>query len=159
MNFNKFVSDIQDDIKPIYNIGFKQFVSETEVGLLSKQDKIKLKIQSFEYLFVQYVKWFIEEYFKSKNELPTITEIENNFSKLKLMKLLFFTCSVEANENNNGLLYIFDEWFAMPYGHVEKDVYDNFDMVSILKFTYNSIEICEDLKNYLFELKLVKDDR
>jgi hypothetical protein len=159
MEFEKFVSEKEGYKIPIYCMDFNQFVSEKQVGLLSKEDKIKLKIECFEYLFVQYVRWFIEEHIKTKNELPTISEIENNFSKLKLMKLLFFTCAVEANKNDNGLLHIFDEWYAMPFGHVENDVYNNFDMVKILKFTYNGIEICEDLKKYLIELKLVKDVR
>lgn len=41
-------------------------------------------------------------------------------SDLKIMKLLFFISSIKTDEGD--LLHIFDNWIAMPYGHIEKDV-------------------------------------
>ena len=57
-----------------------------------------------------------------------------------LMKLLFFTSAVGSNRNNNkGLLDIFDNFYALPYGAIENDVYDNLIHINCFTFKDNSI--------------------
>lgn len=41
-----------------------------------------------------------------------------------LMKLLFFTAAIRSSPSDKGLLQIFDKFYAMPFGHVEGDVYN-----------------------------------
>jgi len=71
--------------------------------------KLDLKIKYFEY-FVSHLIKQTKDYEEFKN---------NDFSILKVQKLLFLSCAV-----NVKLLDIFDNWYAMPYGHIEKDIYD-----------------------------------
>lgn len=48
----------------------------------------------------------------------------NDLSKIKVLKLLFFVSAVDADSNNDGLLDIFNNYCALPYGPVESDIYD-----------------------------------
>jgi hypothetical protein len=80
------------------------------------------KWKSYEYLLSKLLSWFQES-----NESDT-----NNLSVLKTLKLLFFVtaadieCS-EANPHDNDLLITstFNNFYAMPLGHVESDIYAN----------------------------------
>lgn len=74
------------------------------------------KEQAFEYLVPQIAKWWVEQNPSKKFE-------DNDLSTLKILKLLFFISAVKSNRENDGLLNIFDRWVAMPYGHIERDVY------------------------------------
>lgn len=49
-------------------------------------------------------------------------------SKLKLLKLLFSASVIEV-DGKYLLDDVFDKFYAMPYGPVESDVYDNISMV------------------------------
>lgn len=51
---------------------------------------------------------------------------ENDLSILKALKLLFFISAVKANKNDTDSLIdsVFNKFVAMPYGHVETDIYD-----------------------------------
>lgn len=72
---------------------------------------LKIKINHFEY--------FVSELLKLNNA-PT-----NDFSILKVQKLLFFTVAIDSisNEKSKLIETIFDNFVAMPYGHVESDIY------------------------------------
>lgn len=76
----------------------------------------KKKIQSFEYLISQLISWHQETTGKKNNDI----------SLLKALKLLFFVSAVNANKESSHTLIdeVFDSFVAMPYGHVESDVYD-----------------------------------
>lgn len=52
--------------------------------------------------------------------------VENNdFSVLKSLKLLFFVTAASTELRENSLLKgVFDNFYAMPYGHVESDIYN-----------------------------------
>lgn len=78
----------------------------------------KLKIEAFEYVLYKLDEWFIE-----KNTSPAV----NDISILKALKLLFFVSAVDSlKDSQNTLLdVVFDNFVAMPYGHVESDVYSN----------------------------------
>lgn len=77
---------------------------------------ISIKVQAFEYIAEKMLEWHESLHPGTPNDL----------SKLKLFKLLFFASAVNASEENDGLLKLFDNFHAMPYGPVESDVYNNF---------------------------------
>ncbi len=79
-------------------------------------DREQNKIQAFEYLVYKLLEWY-------KESLPESNH--NDLSILKVLKLTFFVSAVGTNKNseNDTLLDIFDNYYAMPYGHVESDVY------------------------------------
>lgn len=82
------------------------------------------KIQLFEYFLLKFTQWFCS-YYNIEVSLFN-SHKENNLSKLKVFKLHFFTCSKEEN-----LIQIFNSFHALPYGHVESDVYN---LINQLKF-------------------------
>ena len=82
--------------------------------------KSSKKEEAFKYIVYQIINWWIKE---NKN----VDFAENNLGKLKVMKLLFFTVSSSSNRNDSGLLKIFNNWHALPYGHVEKDIMNLFE--------------------------------
>ncbi len=73
------------------------------------------------YLFEYMISKIIEQY-KGLNGVDERDAL-SAFSKLKLIKLNFFVSAIDADDSSNGLLDIFDNFHAMPYGHVESDVY------------------------------------
>jgi uncharacterized phage-associated protein len=74
------------------------------------------KVKGFEYLLTQLVNWHSEATGKKNNDI----------SVLKALKLLFFVSAVNANKDSTHDLIdeVFDNFVAMPYGHVESDVYN-----------------------------------
>ena len=79
-----------------------------------------MKILYFEYIISLLVQWYEEEcpYLKG-TALST-------FTRLKALKLLFLISASDADARNskNGLLDIFNNFFAMQHGPVEGDIYD-----------------------------------
>mgnify|MGYP003610257323 CR=1 FL=1 len=75
------------------------------------------KEKAFEQFVLGLIKWWAEVNPEKEWE-------ENDLSILKVLKILFFVSAVGADSKGDGLLNIFDNWVAMPYGHVEKDVFD-----------------------------------
>lgn len=77
-----------------------------------------LKIKYFQYLQFRLLEWYYD---------LNSYDIENNLSILKSLKLLFFVTAVKAhNSNENSLLRnVFNTFYALPFGHVESDVYDS----------------------------------
>ncbi len=78
-------------------------------------DREQNKIQAFEYLVYKLLEWYKETSSESNH---------NDLSILKVLKLTFFVSAAGVNKNSeNTLLDIFDNYYAMPYGHVESDIY------------------------------------
>ncbi|MGK6350373.1 hypothetical protein [Parapedobacter sp. DT-150] len=75
------------------------------------------KIILFEYFLKRLMEWFCEYHNTSINEFNN--HLSNDLSKLKVVKLHFFACST-----SHEALEIFDDFRAMPYGHVESEVYN-----------------------------------
>ncbi|GAB7089211.1 Panacea domain-containing protein [Marinifilum fragile] len=75
----------------------------------------EIKKLNFEYFVSRLLEWYGEVYCDQSNDL----------SKIKVLKLLFFTSAVGANTESDGLLDIFDDFYAMPYGPVESEIYDS----------------------------------
>ncbi|RZK60216.1 MAG: DUF4065 domain-containing protein [Pedobacter sp.] len=74
------------------------------------------KLLYFEYTIKSLINWYAE---------LGCREEENNFSVLKSLKLLFFVSAANSEPSKKSLLLedVFDEFFALPYGHVESSVY------------------------------------
>ena len=70
----------------------------------------------FEYLVKLLIKWHREKTGLEQNDLST----------LKVLKLLFFVSAIDSSPDSNNTLVDdpFNNFYAMPYGHVESDIYD-----------------------------------
>jgi len=84
---------------------------------LVKMDR-PLKILYFEYILHGLLQWYREE--AGQNE-------HNDLSVLKSLKLLFFVAAAKAKSSAPSPLLddVFDDFVAMPYGHVESEIYDH----------------------------------
>jgi uncharacterized phage-associated protein len=86
----------------------------------------------------EYFEYFVKKIYDSNN----FKEL-NDLSIVKVQKLLFFlTTSVQDEEGNYPLLNIFSAFYALPYGHVESDIYnaiksDNLNYFKITRFGTN----------------------
>ena len=72
------------------------------------------KIACFEFMMDELVAWVTELGGNPKTEL----------NLLKVIKLNFFIAAASSSESDKGLLEVFNNFHAMPYGHVESSVYD-----------------------------------
>jgi uncharacterized phage-associated protein len=74
------------------------------------------KIIAFEYVLFKLIDWQREANPDNQN---------NDISTLKALKLLFFVSAVGTKKDSAETLLdiVFDDFVAMPYGHVESDVY------------------------------------
>ena len=68
----------------------------------------------FEYWLMQMLNW-------GKEMTPQVPFY--SFTRLKVLKLLFFTAAVQ-NQNGDDLLDVFDNFYALPNGPVESDIYN-----------------------------------
>ncbi len=75
------------------------------------------KIYAFEFIINELLEWY-------KKEKKTETN-NNDFSLLKVLKLLFFVSASKAKQNSPSHLLdnVFQSFVAMPYGHVESSIY------------------------------------
>lgn len=105
------------------------------------------KIFAFEYLLTQLIEWGAEK----KPAVPT-----SSFTRLKALKLLFFTAAVK-NEEGGDLLDLFDNFYALPNGPVESDVYNIITSDQLTYYTfkdfslgrkipYSDSGLCDDIK-------------
>lgn len=71
--------------------------------------------------YFEYFVFELVEAYKKEFQLDSNEEFNkrNDFSKLKVLKLLFF-----ASSSSSPMLTIFNNFHAMPNGHVESDIYD-----------------------------------
>lgn len=94
------------------------------------------KLEAFEYMLFRLVEWY-----KENNSLVTDYDFstDNDFSKLKVIKLHFFATAINAN--SNSLLGVFNYFHAMPYGHVESQVYENINSLERYIISNDSLNI------------------
>ena len=100
----------------------------------------------FEYLVYLLEQWRQEEH----------CDFTEKFTKLKLQKILFLVASYNADKDNHPLLDVFNNFYALPYGPVEIDIYDymnnsDFDYIS---FQRNDCILNTNIK----ELENAKDE-
>lgn len=103
------------------------------------------KLLAFEYLLTQFIRWNYND--------------STSFTRLKALKLLFFVAAVK-DEFGHDLLDIFDNFYALPNGPVESDIYncitsDNLSFYSFMTFsvscknTYDEQRINPEIKERL----------
>lgn len=69
----------------------------------------------------------------------------SSFTRLKSLKLLFLVSAVNATKEENGLLDIFDRFYAMQHGPVESDIYNA--MVTSETYMFDFGERITTIKN------------
>ncbi len=104
------------------------------------------KIQAFEYLVYKLLEWY-----------SSCSERENNdLSILKVLKLLFFSSAINTKKDTRSVLLdnTFDSFYAMPYGHVESDVYNFIKRQELQFYTITKIETQKKKDFDFFDLNL-----
>lgn len=99
----------------------------------------------FEYLVFRLNEW------KLKLEKEKI--IVPVFTKLRLQKILFLICAWKTESTNRKLLKIFNQFYALPYGPVEMDIYEA--MKNHIAFQYINFDGNECIYNNLEESMFV----
>lgn len=74
------------------------------------------KILVFEYLVYRLDKW--------KKDIEKTGKIVPSFTKLRLQKILFLVCAWNTSDTDMRLLNTFKNFYALPYGPVEMDIYE-----------------------------------
>lgn len=116
------------------------------------------KNQAFEYFVSKLIEWYQE---------VNNGDVENNdLSTLKVLKLLFFASAIDTKKGDNQTLLDtpFNNFYAMPFGHVESEIYNNIRKNSLpnltidsSKSTFNNVVQYEDsLIKQKIEASLIK---
>lgn len=103
-----------------------------------------MKKQAFEYVIYKLIEWFKTENNIQSNETFNLS---NDLTKLKIIKLHFFTSAIDSNKNS--LLNLFDNFYAMPFGHVESDLYNSIEQLDRYTITKSSLLIKREYLNNL----------
>lgn len=90
--------------------------------------EITLKLQVFEEFLAHLLRWYNE--IADKTYSIEHRQIKNDLSKLKVLKLHFFATSTDEDA-----LRIFNSFHALPYGHVESDIYANLEKLNHFDLT------------------------
>ena len=93
----------------------------------------------FEYCLLLFSEWYCEY----SNKEYSNFNVHNDLSKLKVIKLHFFTCSTSILA-----LKIFNKFCALPYGHVEGDIYDEIDNLDYFRLSNTKLEILDSAELY-----------
>lgn len=103
------------------------------------------KILCFECILYQLINWY-------KELRPTDTSLLS-FTRLKVLKLLFFVSAIQKNEENRDLLDIFNNFYAMQHGPVESDIYKAMidDKLPHYSFKSRSIYVVNDIQPQDFQ--------
>ena len=83
---------------------------------MNKEQEVNIEEKKITFEYIVYKLNDLKNEFKIKDD--------SIFTKLRLQKLLFLISTVNATRNDKGLLDIFDNFYALPYGPVERDIYD-----------------------------------
>jgi uncharacterized phage-associated protein len=97
--------------------------------------EIATKISAFEYLLTQMLEWGKEMYPQG---------LDSSFTRLKALKLLFFASAVK-NKNGGDLLDVFDNFYALPNGPVESDVYNRITTDTLTYYTFKDFSFARKL--------------
>lgn len=101
------------------------------------------KLKAFNYVVKKLLDWHIEAN-------PSSTT--NDLSKLKVTKLLFFVTAISCNSNDEGLLSTFENFVALPYGHVEGDLQDSMHNSEIFIIDRERVSFKPDLEELDFAI-------
>jgi uncharacterized phage-associated protein len=97
------------------------------------------KLIAFDYVVNQIQHWYSEQGGDFQN---------NDLSKLKITKLLFFTCAASTNPGTLGLLQTFDNFYALPFGHVESDIQDSMENSQFYNITKSRLDYKAGVAKY-----------
>lgn len=67
----------------------------------------------------EYVVYKLDQWYKETHDGQTL-----QITKLRLQKILFLLCAVNATKEQKGLLNVFNRFVALPLGPVEMDIYE-----------------------------------
>lgn len=67
----------------------------------------------------EYVVYKLDQWYKETHEGQTL-----QITKLRLQKILFLLCAVNATKDQKRLLLVFNRFAALPLGPVELDIYE-----------------------------------
>lgn len=112
-----------------------QSLTQTSSAMLTIMPTLD-KIGLFEEFLSLIVKWFCESYsieIKNFNDHP-----RNDLSKLKVIKIHFF-----AVTTSDDAISKFDSFYAMPFGHVESDIYSNLDSLRYFSVSSSKLQIID----------------
>jgi hypothetical protein len=115
-----------------------------------------MKLTYFEYSVAKLIEWYCAINQKTLSEF----KLANDFSKLKVLKLHFFLCAV--NSNSNSLLNLFDAFYAMPYGHVEGEIYGKITANELEKFKFTDSMLgtnYESIKDLLASFQKIEGEK
>jgi uncharacterized phage-associated protein len=99
----------------------------------------EFKIRAFEYVVQGLANWFKECSHISDNRS---FNNNNDLNKLKILKLHFFVTAAKSDDNQ--LLNVFNNFSAMPYGHVESDIYNALDSLERYDISNYRLTIKDD---------------
>lgn len=87
---------------------------------------LEIKKMAFEYLLYQMLNWGAEF-------VPQVPS--SSFTRLKALKLLFFTAAIKDSKERD-LLDVFDNFYALPNGPVESDIYNFITADQLMYYTF-----------------------
>lgn len=102
------------------------------------------KNQAFSYLINKMIEWHKE---CSQDE-----DYAKKFTKLFLLKMLFLIAAIKTREDED-LLDTFDNFYALPYGPVESDIYDNMSNDEIPIYSITDRGLSEKRVENIWELE------
>lgn len=92
------------------------------------------KIELFEEFLLLMVDWFCESHNIKREQFNS--HDRNDLSKLKVIKLHFFAVSTSI-----AAIEKFDSFHAMPYGHVESDIYSRISYLTYFEVNSRNLQI------------------
>lgn len=108
------------------------------------------KVKCFEYILVRLIEWY---YAMKPDDVDLLS-----FTRLKVLKLLFFVSAVKQKDTKDDLLDIFNNFYAMQHGPVESDIYNNITN-GLMFFNFEGRNIKRnDIEIKLELLQLRKED-
>lgn len=77
----------------------------------------------------------------------------SSFTKLRLQKLLFLACTINATVAEKRLMSVFNRFNALPYGPVELDIYEamNKNSFTYLSFNGNDCKFKQQFDKLIFD--------
>ncbi len=83
----------------------------------------------FEFFLYKLIEWY-------QQSVPGDSQF-TSLTRIKILKLLFFTSAIKTETEQHDLLDIFDNFYAMQHGPVESDIYNS---ILANKFHFYSLE-------------------
>jgi uncharacterized phage-associated protein len=118
---------------------------------------LERKREQYEYMLKGFVDWFCERKGIRIEEFKT-----NDLSKLKIVKLTFFTSAIKFGSNEESdLLDVFNNFHAMPLGPIESDLLNAHNRGELKRFEVDTkgLSIIGDLDGLDTSFSLLTDDQ